>query len=151
MNWCIGQSCNPPSVSLWLICSWNILKPRLSTQPPIHQGCGLGMLMTLFVIQKEEHSNQFLQHINFIDSHIQFTQETPNTDDSIPFLGTLVSPRLDNTLVTTVYVKPANTDQHFHCDGPHNLSSKCNMFNTLTYRDRKVLPNLNCYTRKRST
>ena len=55
-----------------------------------------------FVIQKTEHSNQFLQHINSIDLHIQFTQETPDTEHSIPFLDTLVSQGPDNTLHTTV-------------------------------------------------
>ena len=38
-----------------------------------------------FVIQKVEHNHQFLQHIYSIDLHIQFTAESPNTCQSIPF------------------------------------------------------------------
>ena len=40
----------------------------------------------------DDHSIQFLQHINAIDLHIHSTQETPNTDWSILFLDTSVSP-----------------------------------------------------------
>ena len=38
-----------------------------------------------FLIQKEEHNIQFLQHINSIYPLIQFTLASPNTDGSIPF------------------------------------------------------------------
>ena len=65
-----------------------------------------------FVIQKVEHINQFLQHINYIDPHIQLLQETPNTESSIPFLDMLVSQGPDNTLLTTVYRKATPTDQY---------------------------------------
>ena len=37
-----------------------------------------------FVIQKAEYSWQFLQHINSINPHLQFTAGTPNTNGSIP-------------------------------------------------------------------
>ena len=43
-----------------------------------------------FVIQKREHSQQFSQHINSTDPHIQFTAEVPNTNGSIPYLDTSV-------------------------------------------------------------
>ena len=62
------------------------------------------------IIQKATHSIQCLQHTNSIDLHIQFTQETPNTEGSIPFLDTLVSQGLDNTLLTEVYRKPTHID-----------------------------------------
>ena len=39
-----------------------------------------------FGIQQAEHSQQFLQHINSIDQHIQFTTEVPSSNWSIPFL-----------------------------------------------------------------
>ena len=35
---------------------------------------------------KAEHSHQFLQYINSIDPHIQFTTETPNFDGFMSFL-----------------------------------------------------------------
>ena len=49
----------------------------------------------IFVIQQEEHSQQFLQHINNIDPQAQFTTEVSSSDGSIPFLDTLVSPGPD--------------------------------------------------------
>ena len=76
-----------------------------------------------FGIQQAEHSQQFLQHINSIDPHTQFTTEVPRSDRSIPFLDTLVSPGPDNTLLTSVYRKPIPTDQYIHWDNHHNLSA----------------------------
>ena len=67
-----------------------------------------------FVIQNMKHNQQFLQHINSIDPHIQFTVESPNTEGSIPIVNTLVSPGPDNSLLTTVYGKPTHTDQYLH-------------------------------------
>ena len=43
-----------------------------------------------FVINKAEHSQDLLQHINSQDSHIQFTVE-PTQQGSLPFLDTLVT------------------------------------------------------------
>ena len=58
-----------------------------------------------FLIQRVEHNNQFMQHINSIDPHIQFIHETADPQSSIPFLDTLFSPGPDNTLLTTFYWK----------------------------------------------
>ena len=43
-----------------------------------------------FVINKAEHSQDLLQHINSQDPHIQFTVE-PTQQGSLPFLDTLVT------------------------------------------------------------
>ena len=43
-----------------------------------------------FVINKEGHSQDLLQHINSQDPHIQFTVE-PTQQNSLPFLDTLVT------------------------------------------------------------
>ena len=66
-----------------------------------------------FVINKAEHSQALLQHINSQDSHIQFTMETTQ-QGSLPFLDTLVTIEQDNTFSTTVYRKPTHTDQYLH-------------------------------------
>ena len=89
-----------------------------------------------FVIQKAEHSSHFLQHINSIDPHIQFTQETPDTEGSIPFLGTLVSAESENTLVITVYREPSHTYQCWNLDSQHHLPIRWSVFNTLTHKAR---------------
>ena len=95
-----------------------------------------------FVIQKAEHS---------INPHIQFTQETPDTKGSIPFLDTLVSPGPDNTLLTTVYRNHTHTDQCVHWDTHHKLSASYSVFNTLAHRARAVVLISNYYIRKRNT
>ena len=94
-----------------------------------------------FVIQKAEHSQQFLQHITSIDPRMQLTAEVPNTNRAIPFLDTLVTPRPDSTLLTSVYRKPTHKDQYFHWDSHHNLSAKYSVVNTLTHRARPVCTN----------
>ena len=89
-----------------------------STKPP---RIWLRYVDDIFVIVKAEHSHQFLQHINSIDPHIQFTAETPNADGSIPFLDSLVSPGPDNTLLTTLHGKPILIDQYLHWDSHYNI------------------------------
>ena len=59
-----------------------------------------------FVIQEEQHQEEFLQHINSIDPNIKFTAETTRADGSMPFLDTLVTPQSDGSLATTVYRNP---------------------------------------------
>ena len=55
------------------------------------------------VINKAEHSDQILQHINNQNTHIQFTGEEPTQEETLPFLDTLVAACLNNTLSITVY------------------------------------------------
>ena len=42
------------------------------------------------VIQKEEHEQTFLEHINTVDPAIKFTVEDNKEDGAIPFLDTMV-------------------------------------------------------------
>ena len=104
-----------------------------------------------FVIQKAEHSNQFLQHMNTVDPHIQFTHDTADHQGPILFHDTLVTPGPDNTLLTTVYRKPTYTDQCLHWDIHHTFSANYSVFNTLTYRARTFSATPNCSSNKRST
>ena len=45
-----------------------------------------------FVIQEEQHKDEFFHHMNSIDPNIKFTAETTKADGSMPFLDTLVTP-----------------------------------------------------------
>ena len=90
-----------------------------------------------FVINKAEHSQELLQHINNQDPHIQFTVE-PTQQDSLPFLDTLITIQPDNTLSTTVYRKPTHTDQYLHWDSNHHITAKQSVFNTLAHRAKTV-------------
>ena len=62
-----------------------------------------------FVINRAEHSQALLQHINNQDPHIKFTVE-PTEQGSLPFLDTLVTIEPNKTFSTTVYRKPTHTD-----------------------------------------
>ena len=90
-----------------------------------------------FVINKAEHSQDLLQHINSQDPHIQFTVE-PTQQGSLPFLDTLVTIQPDNTFNTTVYRKPTHTDQYLHWDSNHHITAKQSVYNTLAHRAKTV-------------
>ena len=45
-----------------------------------------------FVVIKAAQKHNFLDHIHFVDHHIQFTSEEPRPDGSMPFLDILVTP-----------------------------------------------------------
>ena len=51
-----------------------------------------------FVIQKEIHKQDFLQHINGVDPTIQFTVESNKEDGAIAFLDTILKPEADGNL-----------------------------------------------------
>ena len=64
-----------------------------------------------FVIIKKAHKEEFLTHINSVDSNIQFTSEDPGPEGSLPFLDILITPNEEGRLETTVYRKPTHMDQ----------------------------------------
>ena len=83
----------------------------------------------------------FLEHINSIDPHIQFTTEDAKDNGSIPFLDTIVMPQHDNSLLTSVYRKPTHTDLYLHWNSHHHLSAKFSVINTLKHRAKTVCSN----------
>ena len=56
-----------------------------------------------FTILQSSHKTRFLEHLNSIDEHIQFTSEEAGNDGSIPFLEVLIIPDEEGNLKTTVY------------------------------------------------
>ena len=64
-----------------------------------------------FVIQKEEHKQNILEHINSVDLAIKFTVQDTKEDVAIPFLETTVKPETDNTLSITVGQSPPHIGQ----------------------------------------
>ena len=50
-----------------------------------------------WVIQKQAHKQEFLDHINSVDPAIKFTVEGNQENGAIPFLDTLVTPLADNS------------------------------------------------------
>ena len=94
-----------------------------------------------FVIQKEIHKQDFLQYINSVDPAIQFTVEDNKEDGAIPFLDTIVIPKADGKLSTTVCRKPTHTDQYLQWDSHHHLSAKFSVIHTLSHRAQTVCSN----------
>ena len=94
-----------------------------------------------FVIQKEVNKQDFLQHINSVDPAIQFTMENNKEDGAIPFLDTIVKPKVDGNLSITVYRKLTHMDQYLWWDSHHHLSAKSSVINTLTHRAQTVCSN----------
>ena len=90
-----------------------------------------------FVINRAEHSQALLQHINSQDPHKQFTVE-PTQQGSLPFLDTLVTIEQDNMFSTSVYRKPTHTDQYLHWDSNHHITAKQSVCNTLAHRAKVV-------------
>ena len=94
-----------------------------------------------FVIHKEIHKQNFLQHINSVDPAIQFTVEDNKEDGAIPFLETIVKPEADGNLLT-VYQTPTHTDQYLQWDSHHHLSAIYSVIHTLSHRVQTVCSNL---------
>ena len=75
-----------------------------------------------WVIQKQAHKQEFLDHINSVDPAIKFTMEGNQANGAIPFLNYLAIPLTDNSLSFQVYQKPTHTDQYLQWDSHHSLS-----------------------------
>ena len=91
-----------------------------------------------WVIQQQSSKQESLDHINSIDLAIKFTMEGTQGNGAIPFLDTLITPQVDNSLSITVYHKPPHTDQYFQWDRHHSLSAKYSVIGTLTHRTKIV-------------
>ena len=94
-----------------------------------------------FVIIKSFHKQEFLDHINPIDTNIQFTSEESREDGSMPFLDILIIPQEDGTFHTTIYRKPTHTDMYLQWDSQHPISSKYSVVGTLHHRASTVCSN----------
>ena len=59
-----------------------------------------------FVILQQSQKEEFLQHIDSVDPSILLTTEEAKQNGSMPFLDTLVTPKEDGTLTTSVIGSP---------------------------------------------
>ena len=87
--------------------------------------------------QKEE----FIEHVNSIDDKIKFMSEESHSDGSMPYLDTLVTPRSDGNLNTTVYRKPTHIDLYLQWDNHHTIAAKYSVVNTCHHRAIAVCSN----------
>ena len=103
------------------------------------------------VIIKEAHKQEFLEHINSIDPHIQYTSKDSKDDGSMPFLDMLITPTEDGRLNTTDYRKPTHTDMNLKWDSHHPISSKCFVVGTLHHRAKQSVPPQTSWKEKKNT
>ena len=94
-----------------------------------------------FVIINKAHKEEFLTHINSVDSNIQFTAEDPGPDGSLPFLDILITPNEEGRLETSVYRKPTHMDQYLQWDSHHQISAKYSVVGTLYHRTKTISSN----------
>ena len=94
-----------------------------------------------FTILQSSHKEEFLEHLNSIDHHIQFTAEDQRSDGAMPFLDILVMPGRDGSLSTSVYRKPTHTDLYLQWDSHHTLTSKYSVIGTLQHRANTICSN----------
>ena len=87
------------------------------------------------------HKSEFLEHINSIDEHIQFTCEDQREDGSMPFLDILITPEEDGSLSTSVYGKSTHTELYLQWDSYHTLTSKYCVIGTLHHRAQTICSN----------
>ena len=91
-----------------------------------------------FVIVETSYKEEFLHHINSLNSHIRFTVENTREDGSIPFLDTLITPNNDGSLQTKVYRKPTHTNQYLKWDSHHAISNKYSVISSLLHRANDI-------------
>ena len=87
-----------------------------------------------FTILQSSQKNGFLEHINSIDQHMQFTAEDQRSDGAMPFLDILITPGRDGSLSTSAFRKSTHTDLYMQWDSHHTLTSKYSMIGTLQHR-----------------
>ena len=73
-----------------------------------------------------------LQHLNDIESKIQFTVEVAS-DGKLPYLD-VIECLVDGSLKTCIYWKPTHTDRYLDYASYHHLSHKRAVVRTLTHR-----------------
>jgi len=76
----------------------------------------------------------FLDHLNSIESTIQFTVEEETEGSTLPFLDVCLSHHSDGTIGTSVYRKPTHTDRYLDYGSHHPLQRKAGVIRTLFTR-----------------
>ena len=102
INIVLGMSPTIPIVDNLHMEDFDIKTIHTAEHPP---GIWKGYVGNMFVVIETSKKEKFLEHINSLDLHIQFTTEETRADRSIPFLDTLVGQQSGNSLMTTVYRK----------------------------------------------
>ena len=87
---------------------------------------------------KRDHVNEFHQHLNSINRHIQFTSELENTNgQGLPFLDTITT-RCGTRIQVHVYRKPTHTDRYLDFNSHRPSVHKRSVVSTLLLRARNI-------------
>ena len=103
-------------------------------------------------IVKEGTVEQLTDHTNQVDEtgSIKFTYEK-ETDNSIPFLDTLIVKKLDGSVKLHVNRKKTHTDQNLHFSSHHPLQHKLSVIRTLMDRKEKIITESEDRTQEKTT
>ena len=93
--------------------------------------------MTPLFFLKQDMLTDFFNHINAVESSINFTMEKEN-NGSIAFLDTLITRMEHGQLSTKVYRKPTHTGRYLHFRSEQPLVHKRAVLNTLLHRAGKL-------------
>ena len=86
----------------------------------------------------EERQDDFHDHLNSQNEHIQFTKEGA-VNNNQPFLDSLARQEDDGHISTKVYRKPTHTDQYLNWNSNHHLDHKRSVVRTLMRRADKIV------------
>ena len=93
-----------------------------------------------FVVIDSAGKRKFLEHINNMDPHTQFTTDDAQADGSIPFLDTKVMPQPDNSILTCQCTEsPTHIDLYLQWDSHHHLSANFSVINNLRTQSQDSL------------
>ena len=130
----MGSPISPIEANLYME-NFEVRAINTSPHPPL---MWKRFVVDTFVVIKAAHKQEFLEHLNSTDHHIQFTSEDSRPVGSMPFLDMMITPREDGRLSTTVYRKPTHTDLYLQWNSHHSISSKYSVVGTLHHRAKTV-------------
>ena len=103
-----------------------------SSQPPKHYRHFVDDRFGHFMNQ--QHTNEFLRHINGLTNDLKYTIQHPPPDGSIHYLDVLI--HADK--ITSVYKKPTHTNLYTHYSSSTPQSSKDSVISSLTHRAHTI-------------
>ena len=126
----MGSPLSPIVANIYME-SFEVEALRSAPQPPV---IWKRYVDDTFTILQSSQKEGFLEYINSIDQHIQFTAENQRED-------ILVTPERDGSLITSVFRKPTHTDLYLQWDSHHPLTTKYGEIGTLQHRANTICSN----------
>ena len=93
-----------------------------------------------FIVQQIEHRENFLKHINSINSMHQFYRRGHMLRWFHAILGHHNYTRIKQNLVHKNNRKPTHMDHYLHWDSHHHIEAKYSIRNTLHHRVKHLVP-----------